>query len=137
MRHVEFDMEAGKYWIGDPCYVLSDDRYDKLIEAYVEGEDGYQTTVDGQTVTVLHTQFGDGTYYSNLGDVDVDSGQVAAVPMALVDTSKYGFTSGHVADLPAGKALNFAEGTLCFSEAYVDTQADIDDENEDESGAYF
>ena len=72
------------FYIGDPCYVLSDERYDQWDNKY-----GYQDGVieiDGYKFIVHGTAYGDGEYFSNINGVSfgVDSGTLAVIPLELV-----------------------------------------------------
>ena len=76
-------LPPGEYWIGDPCYVISNDHWHDFIRAI--DEDTGNADYEGHRAAVYHTQFGDGSYADNRGRTyGVDSGQLAAVPVSLI-----------------------------------------------------
>ena len=93
--------EDGLY-IGDPCYVLKDDFYRKVWEQKHNFAEG---NIEGKMV-VYHTEFGDGTVSLNGVALDVDSGNIAFVP--LYDTN--------ICRLPeSARGIWVCSGTGCFS----------------------
>ena len=70
------DFEVGLY-IGDPCYVLKDDFYRKVWEQKHNFAEG---NIENKMV-VYHTEFGDGMVSLNGRALDVDSGNIAFVPL--------------------------------------------------------
>jgi hypothetical protein len=79
----EHTFPAGKYFIGDPCYALSEDTYGHW------GTLGYAT---GKIVTpfgifiVARTAYGDGQYYDGDGaKYPVDSGTLALIPWNMCE----------------------------------------------------
>ena len=103
-------LPAGDYIISDPCYVFSDDDYDRLLEQTgffgLYNRDGTTNDKNNQGGTFVmgwgremrkhpfacfHTWYGDGGYTSNLlndGVYSVDAGMIACIPLALVDSDK-------------------------------------------------
>ena len=94
----ENQLPKGDYIITDPCYVLSDENYDKLICSETElDEKGNKKfeTLDGigkinETLLFSHgTLWGYGCYNDNENyEYGVDSGQIGCIPMELVDKDK-------------------------------------------------
>ena len=92
---------AGEYYIGDPCYVVEQDKdWDELIEntgvfgiytenpkthkPYPNWDDGcYQ--YKGKTCFAHGTALGDGLYSSQIGIHPVDAGMLSIVPIEAVD----------------------------------------------------
>ncbi len=83
-------LPAGKYYIGDPCYVISREDWDSILEAtnFFEGDGLF--TFRGHKLAVYSTAWGDGLYPgychvdSSLHSFGVDSGLLGAVPEELV-----------------------------------------------------
>lgn len=73
------------FYIGDICYVLSDDIYSGVwgkIGLYADGE---YATADGNKFAVASTAYGDGCYGDDYGNVyGVDAGVLGLVPFELV-----------------------------------------------------
>lgn len=80
-------LKAGKYWIGDCCYVLREEllegfRWVDFCEQF--SDNGEKIVIDGQRVVAYSTEYGDGTYQSNIGaEFPVDAGLIGAVPECL------------------------------------------------------
>ena len=95
-----------EYYIGDPCYVLSDTDYAQLCEMIEQFGHGY-LVVNGKRVWAQSTYYGDGVYAlrdslnHEVASLAVDSGMLAAIPLELLrdDTAEYVVNYGFTADL--------------------------------------
>lgn len=68
-------MPAGRYWVGDLCYVL-DDVWDEVWRLC----DGVHTLADGRRVAIFSTVHGDGIYDDDDGnEYAVDSGSLGCI----------------------------------------------------------
>ena len=68
-------MPAGRYWVGDLCYVL----HDAWDGAWRCG-DGVHALADGRRIAMFATTHGDGTYYDDDGNCyGVDSGTLGCI----------------------------------------------------------
>ena len=77
-------LPAGKYYIGDPCYVIED--WDEFLAAFwaMKEEEGI-FDYDVGTCCVLRTLWGDGSFPCSDGSMlGVDAGLIGAVPLILV-----------------------------------------------------
>lgn len=84
-------LPAGDYWIGDPCYAISPERWHDFLHSinHVTG----QANKDGQQCAVFRTH-GDGTFPDQQKRLyPVDSGMIAAIPKAATDTPPPGYPS--------------------------------------------
>jgi hypothetical protein len=89
-------MQAGVYYIGDPCYVLSEADYEEFCNSsFAEPVFEFK----GMKCFCEGTHSGDGEYKAKdirfpdevpLAKIWVDSGQIAVMPYHLVDESKLG-----------------------------------------------
>lgn len=93
----ENELPKGDYVISDPCYVLSEENYDKLIYSDKLDEKGNKEfepldgvgSIDGISLFNHSTRWGDGRYYDDERyEYGVDSGQIGCIPMELVDEDK-------------------------------------------------
>lgn len=76
---------SGKFYVGDPCYVLSDDIYYGIWDDKYDFKDGKIDVDDTLSFLVHGTAYGDGSYQgSNGSEYGVDSGTLAIIPMDLV-----------------------------------------------------
>ena len=90
-------LDAGDYWLGDPCYVIKDEHWVPWLE-----ECGYETETNlvGDIPGTEHgavgfaTSYGDGVYpyIVNSEEVDelgVDAGMIGFVPVEYNEKPKY------------------------------------------------
>jgi hypothetical protein len=104
-------LNAGQYYIGDPCYVIADDEWDDFLGVFISSDSGF-FEYKGHSFFVSNTAYGDGSYEDNFGNTyPVDAGLIGAIPMELVSQYKE------------------KDGTLyTFSEPFVCIACDIEDE---------
>lgn len=77
----EHTFPAGKYYIGDPCYVLGDEIYDTVVG---DGGEGFFTN-GTHTIGFFSTAYGDGCYRGTNGETyGVDAGIIGIVPAELM-----------------------------------------------------
>jgi hypothetical protein len=106
-------MPAGRYYIGDLCYVIDDNEVWSEVCSFMfqynretkqeENHEGQFTLKDGRTLVIYGTRYGDGTYSSNVGTShSVDAGVIGAMLESQCDT-KY----EHIAEL--GAFIDFSE----------------------------
>jgi hypothetical protein len=82
-----FKLPAGKYYIGDPCYVISDhDTWIEFIESCGYFEETAEASIGDDKFWAHSTVYGDGSYWCNVGkELPVDSGLIGIVPYAVVE----------------------------------------------------
>lgn len=81
----EWTFPAGKYYIGDLCYVLGEEDYDTTVG---EGADGFHTN-GKHVIGYFSTYAGDGCYLDTKGRrYGVDAGIIGIAPAALVEKIK-------------------------------------------------
>ena len=85
--------QAGRYYIGDPCYVLPDKDKDEFYNLAWEGDEVFQ--FKGLKCFCASTTYGDGCYKAtstltraHIADIWVDSGLIALIPLSLIDFDK-------------------------------------------------
>lgn len=115
-------LPAGKYWIGDLCYVLRD-QWDEVCSLTISGNDcleGVFTLADGTSFGTLNTAHGDGEYLdlSRARHYPVDSGTIGCVLADKVDDKLSG---GHVLDIPYEFEPRRDGGYLIFGWVVIDT----------------
>lgn len=99
-------MPAGKYYVGDLCYVLHDEWHE-VCDITSSGNDcleGEFTLKDGRRFATYSTKFGDGLYYDNYGNrYPVDAGLIGCVLLDAIDLTN---TAN---DLSLGNVVEFAD----------------------------
>jgi len=92
---------AGKYYVGDLCYVMHDE-WDEVCGLFFKGRDdhgcneGVFELKDGRRFASFNTKFGDGCYFDQHGnEYGVDAGLIGCIAMNDIDLNADGnFTSG-------------------------------------------
>ena len=83
-------MQAGKYYVGDLCYVMSDDEWSEVCSITIKGNqciEGEFEFKDGRKFAMYSTAWGDGEYQDQYGNCyGVDSGTIGCI---LADDIKY------------------------------------------------
>jgi hypothetical protein len=129
-------MPAGRYYIGDLCYVMHPE-WDECCELFFptyqsgRGVEGEFTLKDGRRFASFGTAYGDGTYNSNIGTEHmVDSGSIGCISIDDIRDDTY----DNVEDL--GAIVEFKEpfevkkmgrGLLKFGHVEIETDADYDE----------
>jgi hypothetical protein len=141
-----------KYYIGDLCYVMSDE-WSEVCDAFFTGDndDSIYELEDGRAFFMLNTAYGDGQYNDQNGlPYAVDSGSIGAIKVddirgtELASVLERGL--GHVHEFPyelTDLDVESNNGVLYFGDVVIDTVgADFDeedpeeqDEEEEEEGA--
>jgi hypothetical protein len=134
-------MPAGKYYIGDLCYVMHDE-WDEACAMFFptyqsgRGIEGEFTLKDGRRFASFGTAWGDGTYNSNIGTEHmVDSGSIGCIRVEDIRDNTYD-------DIEAlGAIVEFKEpfeiqkvgrGLLKFGHVAIDTDELFEEFQEEE-----
>ena len=97
-------LPAGRYYVGDPCYVIPDETWPTFCKAmYPDGRGPPKVGVfwlpDGTKYAGFTTKYGDGLYES-YGKTEemfyVDSGSIACIPVDALPSDKVEKAKGHV-----------------------------------------
>lgn len=131
-------MPAGRYYIGDLCYVLHD-RWDEFCSLTCSGSrvlDGEFNLADGTRFATYTTRWGDGTYQDELGnEYGVDAGLIGCIRVEDIAPAE-------LANLECGRVVEFVRdfatfssgGVISFGTVSIDTDPELAEEEElDES----
>jgi len=129
-------LPAGRYWIGDPCYVLHE-VWDECCEA-LTGElqhGGVITLKDGRTFACFSTAYGDGTYCDRSERnklYGVDAGLIGCIRVADIDSSNGNnmLSGGHVHEITHPFEPHADEGVLTFGHVSIDTSGGDEDDSD-------
>ena len=140
-------MPAGKYWIGDLCYVMHD-KWDSFCNTTIVGDDvidGKITLDDGTTVVSLTTAYGDGIYKDQKGhEYPVDAGLIGAIPVDSITDPNANLSNGRIVNFMTD--WNFYknyQGLLTFGNVEINTGDEEEDDDyydnyyDDEDDEYF
>ena len=94
-------LPAGKYYVGDLCYVMHKE-WDEVCGLFFKGRDdhgcneGEFNLKDGRRFASYNTKYGDGGYYDQFGDeYSVDAGLIGCISLNDIDlTDDDNFLSG-------------------------------------------
>lgn len=81
------ELPPGKYYLGDPCYILSRKDYENVVLGQIFGSRGDGSgkfSLRGKEGVVFSTFYGDGAFAFDAGYVCVDSGTIGLIPEGLV-----------------------------------------------------
>jgi len=99
-------MPAGKYWVGDLCYVMHDE-WDEVCGLFFKDRtdhgcnEGEFTLKDGRRFVSYNTKYGDGGYYDQHGnEYAVDAGLIGCILVEDIDLTctKNNFNGGHIVE---------------------------------------
>ena len=86
-------MPAGRYYVGDLCYVMSDEEWDQFCSITIKGNDcldGEFEMPDGRRFATYGTQWGDGVYKDqNDNQYSVDAGLIGCILVDDIRIEKY------------------------------------------------
>lgn len=133
-------MPAGKYYVGDLCYVMTDEEWKEFCDLTIKGNnviDGEFEFKDGRKFASYSTKYGDGTYYDQHGySYSVDAGLIGCILVSDIKAEKYdnlldlGAIEEFNTDFVTGGGRNFPdwEGTIQFGHIAIETAGQYEDE---------
>jgi hypothetical protein len=127
-------MKAGKYYVGDLCYVLGD-RWTEVCDLIIDGHnclDGIFTLKDGTEFAIFSTAYGDG-YYSDNEDrgYPVDSGSIGCVLVSSITPMELEKTGGNIIDFNNDFDPFESDGIIQFDNISIDTAGEEEEEEDD------
>jgi hypothetical protein len=133
---------AGKYYIGDICYVLSSDVYDKQWgDKYDYSCGTFELSFNGVTaqVSAYRTTYGDGLYTdAATGKMfPVDSGTIGIVPLELCKETKMSRKNLNIIDSTTPVEFTVDDGVFVITyntteTITINTNGDEDEDEEEE-----
>ena len=129
-------MKAGKYYVGDLCYVLHD-RWDEFCELTINGHrvlDGEFNLADGTRFATYTTMYGDGCYQDEQGnEYGVDAGLIGCIRVEDIAPAE-------LTNLECGRVVEFAKdfttfssgGVISFGGVSIDTDPEYTEEELEE-----
>jgi hypothetical protein len=128
--HVTAKFKPGRYWIGDPCYIVPDESWQELLDSseFLEMP-GKVGEVD---VVAFGTAYGDRVYSDQDGmEYPVDAGLIGIVD--LDEAEKAGWAPpradlGHVIEFKDSFLAYCEDGKIYFGRICIDTNCWAEDE---------
>ncbi len=153
--NVSVIVPPGRYILGDPCYSISGDHWDELLETcdYFEQPVGHvSVSVPAKNfvyerfhVLGFQTAYGDGTYKGSDGNsYSVDAGLIGLVPVELaealgaLDETSPNYVSGKViVEFHVPTTCSNEGGYMKFGNIVIDTEGYDEDDYEGEDDDYW
>jgi hypothetical protein len=128
-------MKAGKYYIGDLCYVMHPE-WDEFCSLTINGHnvlDGEFNLKDGRRFATFTTKWGDGTYKDEQGrNYGVDAGLIGCIAVDDITPSELeNLKDGHVVEFVQDFSTFSAGGIIRIGSVCIDTDF-AEEEEEDE-----
>lgn len=123
-------MPAGRYYIGDLCYVMHDE-WNEVCDLFFppedttgRGRDGEFVLKDGRRFASFGTAYGDGEYVSNIGTRHgVDSGSIGCILVSDIRDNTYADIErlGAVVEFDQPFEVSEDQGLLIFGHVQIET----------------
>ena len=131
-------MKAGKYYVGDLCYVMHP-QWTEVCDLLFAGRDdrgcneGVFKLANGVEFAMFNTAHGDGTYEDCEGRMyPVDSGSIGCILASAIDDTEAWMLGGNIVEFDADFEVSTRYGgELTFGDIVIDTDPPYD-EPEDE-----
>ena len=127
-------MTAGEYYVGDLCYVMSDEEWEEVCRLTIVGQkciSGEFTMADGRRFAMYNTRWGDGIYQDkNYKKYSVDSGTIGCIKVEDIKYDKYGErldTLGNIYKFDFDFVSSVNEGLIQFGRVLIDTDPEYND----------
>lgn len=133
-------MPAGKYYVGDLCYVMTDDEWDEFCYLTIvsnECVDGEFQFKDGRRFATYGTMYGDGEYLDQYGNrYSVDAGLIGCIRVEDIRANKYADISelGAIVEFETdfvtggGRGFDDWGGTIQFGKIAIETNPEWEDD---------
>ena len=137
---VDMSMPAGKYYIGDLCYVMTDDEWLEFCDITIKGTqviDGEFQLKDGRRFATYGTAYGDGVYHDQYGhSYSVDAGLIGCIKVEDIRANNYDnlLDLGSIMEFDnsfatsGGRGETDWEGTIQFGHVMVETNPHYEEE---------
>jgi hypothetical protein len=127
-------MKAGKYYIGDLCYVMHPE-WDEFCSLTINGHnvlDGEFNLKDGRRFATFTTKWGDGTYKDEQGrSYGVDAGLIGCIAVDDITPSELeNLKDGQVVEFVQDFSTFSAGGIIRIGSVCIDT--DFEEEEDDD-----
>lgn len=125
-------MQAGNYYVGDLCYVMTDVEWFEFCEVTMPGnrvDDGEFQFKDGRKFASYSTMYGDGGYHDQYGNLyGVDAGLIGCIRIEDINPEKVaGIKDGAVHEFDTdfvtggGRGSEGWSGTIQFGRVAIET----------------
>jgi hypothetical protein len=129
-------MPAGRFYIGDLCYVMHDE-WDEVCDLFFppghppRGVEGVFTLKDGRRFASFGTAWGDGTYRSSINTLhSVDSGSIGCILVSDIRDTTYSDIErlGAIVEFAEPFEVSEDAGLLKFGHVLIETSPDEEEQ---------
>ena len=123
--------KAGKYYVGDLCYIVSDANWDLIIDKTGcfglsdKASDGWFEGAfehKGRKCFLGSTRWGDGAYYDDKGrEYFVDSGSLGIMPVEILDLP-HNFDYAHIINFEKDFSCVEVSGHFLLGDIEIETE---------------
>jgi len=132
-------MPAGKYYVGDLCYVMHD-VWNEFCNITIEGNnvlDGVFALSDGRLFATFCTMYGDGEYRDNYGRMyGVDAGLIGCIRVEDIKDPEAHMSGGHVIEFKEDFEVDSVDGEIMFGDIYINTAGEEEEDYYEEEEAF-
>lgn len=128
-------MPAGRYYIGDLCYVMHDEWSECCELFFPQGDtparEGEFELKDGRRFASFGTAYGDGEYTSNIGTTHgVDSGSIGCIRVEDIRDTTYDNIErlGAIVEFSQPFEVSKDQGLLVFGHVQIETAGSYDED---------
>lgn len=137
-------MPAGKYWVGDLCYVMHPQWKECCDLFFPPGQDNWKGAQgvfklrNGVRFALFSTAYGDGTYEDREGrEYPVDAGSIGCIRVEDIADPEAWMEGGHIIDFDCeftvgsdGKELSFGKVVINTDPPPYDEEGEYEEEEE-------
>ncbi len=130
-------MEPGLYYIGDLCYVFSNEDWDEVCGLIIDGNEclnGEFQFKDGRRFAMYNTKYGDGVYQDQFGNkFCVDSGSIGCVMVDDATKADLGemMRLGTLVEMKEKFTTFGVTGLIKIGSTTIDTGLELEEDEED------
>lgn len=129
-------MPAGRYYVGDLCYVMHDhwDEFCNLTLSEKNPDQNKFSLKNGVVFCSLDTAYGDGVYSDHEGrSYPVDAGLIGCIKVDNITDDKADLNLGNIIEFEQDfECYSDISGNLYFGEVCIETGDEEDDDFDDE-----
>jgi hypothetical protein len=122
-------MTAGKYYLGDLCYVMHGE-WDEFCDLTIQGNsllNGEFNLKDGRRFATFTTKWGDGVYQDEQGrSYSVDAGLIGCIRVEDIDftDASNNVSGGQIVEFDRDFTTFSSGGVIRFGDVVIDTDAE-------------
>lgn len=129
MSTTAFTMPAGRYYVGDLCYVMHP-QWDEFCDKSLANE-GLVVLDNGVRTAQFGTMYGDGCYQDESGrDYGVDSGLIGCIRVEDISDESADLDGGNIIEFASDFECSEDDGVMYFGHIRINTGDDETEYNE-------